>query len=131
MRYAAADQARLARAAQAKVRNSLRIETEHRVANLDWFANPSIDYSSKYLRMAVPAKLELATFGLGNRCSIRLSYGTKLLEDNDNRLLAESVKGTLLPKLLPESLMAYFRRPFWCSAKPGQAAWPPRSASFR
>jgi hypothetical protein len=26
--------------------------------------------------MAVPARLELATFGLGNRCSIRLSYGT-------------------------------------------------------
>ena len=26
--------------------------------------------------LAVPAKLELATFGLGNRCSIRLSYGT-------------------------------------------------------
>jgi hypothetical protein len=28
------------------------------------------------LLMAVPARLELATFGLGNRCSIRLSYGT-------------------------------------------------------
>jgi hypothetical protein len=28
--------------------------------------------------MAVPARLELATFGLGNRCSIRLSYGTGL-----------------------------------------------------
>jgi hypothetical protein len=26
--------------------------------------------------MAVPARLERATFGLGNRCSIRLSYGT-------------------------------------------------------
>jgi hypothetical protein len=26
--------------------------------------------------VAVPARLELATFGLGNRCSIRLSYGT-------------------------------------------------------
>jgi hypothetical protein len=26
--------------------------------------------------LAVPARLELATFGLGNRCSIRLSYGT-------------------------------------------------------
>jgi hypothetical protein len=29
--------------------------------------------------MAVPARLELATFGLGNRCSIRLSYGTSYL----------------------------------------------------
>ena len=26
--------------------------------------------------IAVPARLELATFGLGNHCSIRLSYGT-------------------------------------------------------
>src|SRR6185295_4231937 len=26
--------------------------------------------------MAVPGRLELPTFGLGNRCSIRLSYGT-------------------------------------------------------
>ena len=31
--------------------------------------------------MAVPARLELATFGLGNRCSIRLSYGTKSLRN--------------------------------------------------
>jgi hypothetical protein len=29
--------------------------------------------------LAVPARLELATFGLGNRCSIRLSYGTNTL----------------------------------------------------
>jgi hypothetical protein len=28
--------------------------------------------------MAVPGRLELPTFGLGNRCSIRLSYGTGL-----------------------------------------------------
>jgi hypothetical protein len=27
--------------------------------------------------MAVPTRLELVTFGLGNRCSIRLSYGTR------------------------------------------------------
>jgi hypothetical protein len=26
--------------------------------------------------LAVPGRLELPTFGLGNRCSIRLSYGT-------------------------------------------------------
>jgi hypothetical protein len=29
--------------------------------------------------LAVPARLERATFGLGNRCSIRLSYGTRSL----------------------------------------------------
>jgi hypothetical protein len=46
------------------------------------FANPrhkptaakNIIFMREYL--AVPARLELATFGLGNRCSIRLSYGT-------------------------------------------------------
>jgi hypothetical protein len=27
-------------------------------------------------QVAVPGRLELPTFGLGNRCSIRLSYGT-------------------------------------------------------
>jgi hypothetical protein len=30
-----------------------------------------------FILVAVPARLELATFGLGNRCSIRLSYGTR------------------------------------------------------
>jgi hypothetical protein len=29
--------------------------------------------------VAVPGRLELPTFGLGNRCSIRLSYGTMIL----------------------------------------------------
>ena len=30
-------------------------------------------------RLAVPGRLELPTFGLGNRCSILLSYGTRLI----------------------------------------------------
>jgi hypothetical protein len=29
--------------------------------------------------LAVPGRLELPTFGLGNRCSILLSYGTELM----------------------------------------------------
>ena len=40
--------------------------------------------------MAVPGRLELPTFGLGNRCSIRLSYGTKLLITLVNMVLAIS-----------------------------------------
>ena len=29
-------------------------------------------------RLAIPGRLELPTFGLGNRCSVQLSYGTTL-----------------------------------------------------
>src|ERR1700676_1258436 len=41
-------------------------------------AQPAAHHFCKCLiLLAVPARLELATFGLGNRCSIRLSYGTR------------------------------------------------------
>src|SRR5580704_19157286 len=42
--------------------------------------NPTIAIlrsARREIGMAVPGRLELPTFGLGNRCSIRLSYGTK------------------------------------------------------
>jgi hypothetical protein len=36
----------------------------------------SNDARERQASVAVPGRLELPTFGLGNRCSIRLSYGT-------------------------------------------------------
>src|SRR6185437_15815474 len=35
-----------------------------------------VEFSGKYLCLAVPRGVEPPTFGLGNRCSILLSYGT-------------------------------------------------------
>ena len=38
--------------------------------------SPSIIGFSRGRRLAIPGRLELPTYGLGNRRSIRLSYGT-------------------------------------------------------
>jgi hypothetical protein len=46
--------------------------------------------------MAVPARLELATFGLGNRCSIRLSYGTGEAFPRAHHIAAGSAPSRLL-----------------------------------
>ena len=81
--------------------------------------------------LAVPARLELATFGLGNRCSIRLSYGTKLLIDEGILPRSCTNKGLLLPKMLPQTSTSCVRGPFWCFAKPGQAGLPRRLALSR
>ena len=46
----------------------------NRVASF-WLAR-GCDLASSERLVAVPTGLEPVTFGLGNRCSIRLSYGT-------------------------------------------------------
>ena len=45
------------------------------------------------------------TFGLGNRCSIRLSYGTKLLIDGVFCLGAALIKACCYPKCYPKPLL--------------------------
>jgi hypothetical protein len=51
-------------------------KTDHVIARSQ-STTPHIELANENL--AVPARLELATFGLGNRCSILLSYGTNEL----------------------------------------------------
>jgi hypothetical protein len=50
----------------------------HRFPNRAFWEDLSPELADNYLiLLAVSARLELATFGLGNRCSIRLSCGTR------------------------------------------------------
>jgi hypothetical protein len=59
--------------------------------------------------LAVPARLERATFGLGNRCSIRLSYGTKRLKRLPYFIFRSSLQ--MLPTLLPRPINLNSRSP--------------------
>ena len=46
------------------------------VATSNWMKRVSRKYRRKFLKiMVAPGRVELPTFGLGNRCSIHLSYG--------------------------------------------------------
>ena len=40
------------------------------------YSEKANDINDRKGSVAVPGRLELPTFGLGNRCSVRLSYGT-------------------------------------------------------
>jgi hypothetical protein len=61
--------------------------------------------------LAVPARLERATFGLGNRCSIRLSYGTKPLKRLPYFAFRSSLHSQMLPTLLPKPINLNSRSP--------------------
>jgi hypothetical protein len=70
---------------QARTLRGLIGSTEKQVGNKmqlprNWMKRMSRKYRWKFLKiMVAPGRVELPTFGLGNRCSIHLSYGAVCL----------------------------------------------------